>query len=322
MDAAMAVKRGDPGAKLPELRTRRVRAVASPASVTDVPDQATMARSDVSTDGPVPEPPFLGTEVIKGIPLAEYAAYLDERALFMGQWGLKPTRGRGGASYEELVETEGRPRLRMWLERAQTEGLLEAAVVYGYFRCVSSGNDLIVLGEDGTTELERFTFPRQRRDRRLCLADFFKPAPSGNGGDRVETDVVAFQLATMGSRISEATAELFAKNAYREYLELHGLSVQLTEALAEYWHTRIRRELGIDGSDPDNLDGFFRVDYRGARYSFGYPACPDLADRAKVVRLLEPSRIGVELSEEMQLHPEQSTDAIVLHHREAKYFSV
>src|SRR5271170_426037 len=322
MDAAMAVKRGDPGAKLPELRTRRVRAVPSATSVTDVPDQATMARSDVSTDGPVPEPPFLGTEVIKGIPLAEYAAYLDERALFMGQWGLKPSRGRGGASYEELVETEGRPRLRMWLERAQTEGLLEAAVVYGYFRCVSSGNDLIVLGEDGTTELERFTFPRQRRDRRLCLADFFKPAQSGNGGDRVETDVVAFQLATMGSRISEATAELFAKNAYREYLELHGLSVQLTEALAEYWHTRIRRELGIDGSDPDNLDGFFRVDYRGARYSFGYPACPDLADRAKVVRLLEPSRIGVELSEEMQLHPEQSTDAIVVHHPEAKYFSV
>ena len=322
MDAAMAVKRGDPGAKLPELRTRRVRAVASAASVTDVPDQATMARSDVSTDGPVPEPPFLGTEVIKGIPLAEYAAYLDERALFMGQWGLKPTRGRGGASYEELVETEGRPRLRMWLERAQTEGLLEAAVVYGYFRCVSSGNDLIVLGEDGTTELERFTFPRQRRDRRLCLADFFKPAQSADGSDRVETNVVAFQLATMGSRISEATGELFAKNAYREYLELHGLSVQLTEALAEYWHTRIRRELGIDGSDPDNLDGFFRVDYRGARYSFGYPACPDLADRAKVVRLLEPSRIGVELSEEMQLHPEQSTDAIVLHHREAKYFSV
>jgi len=322
MDAAMAVKRGDPGAKLPELRTRRVRAVASAASVTDVPDQATMARSDVSTDGPVPEPPFLGTQVIKGVPLAEYAAYLDERALFMGQWGLKPTRGRGGASYEELVETEGRPRLRMWLERAQTEGLLEAAVVYGYFRCVSSGNDLIVLGEDGTAELERFTFPRQRRDRRLCLADFFKPAQSADGSDRVETDVVAFQLATMGSRISEATAELFAKNAYREYLELHGLSVQLTEALAEYWHTRIRRELGIDGSDPDNLDGFFRVDYRGARYSFGYPACPDLADRAKVVRLLEPSRIGVELSEEMQLHPEQSTDAIVLHHREAKYFSV
>jgi 5-methyltetrahydrofolate--homocysteine methyltransferase len=267
----------------------------------------------------VPEPPFLGTEVIRGIPLAEYAAYLDERALFMGQWGLKPSRGDGGASYEDLVETEGRPRLRMWLERMQTEGLLEAAVVYGYFRCVSSGNDLIVLGPDGATELERFSFPRQRRDRRLCLADFFKPQGSGQG---VQTDVVAFQLATMGNRVSQATAELFAKNAYREYLELHGLSVQLTEALAEYWHARIRRELGLAGSDPDSLDGFFRVDYRGARYSIGYPACPDLADRAKMVRLLEPSRIGVELSEEMQLHPEQSTDAIVLHHPEAKYFSV
>jgi 5-methyltetrahydrofolate--homocysteine methyltransferase len=316
MDAAMAVKRGDPGAKLPEPRTRRVRTTAR--GTTDVPDQATTARSDISTDIPVPEAPFLGTEVIRGIPLAEYAAYLDERALFMGQWGLKPSRGRGGASYEELVETEGRPRLRMWLERAQTEGLLEAAVVYGYFRCVSSGNDLIVLGQDGT-ERERFTFPRQRRDRRLCLADFFKAADSAPGA---QADVVAFQLATMGPRISAATAELFAKNAYREYLELHGLSVQLAEALAEYWHARIRRELGLAGDDPDNLDGFFRVDYRGARYSFGYPACPDLADRAKVVRLLEPSRIGVELSEEMQLHPEQSTDAIVVHHPEAKYFSV
>jgi 5-methyltetrahydrofolate--homocysteine methyltransferase len=190
-------------------------------------------------------------------------------------------------------------------------------VVYGYFRCVSSGNDLIITGPDGAGELERFTFPRQRRDRRLCLADFFKAQGSGE-----QTDLVAFQLATMGARVSAATAELFAKNAYREYLELHGLSVQLTEALAEYWHARIRRELGIGGSDPDDLDGFFRVAYQGARYSFGYPACPDLSDRAKLMRLLEPSRIGVELSEEMQLHPEQSTDAIVVHHPEAKYFSV
>jgi 5-methyltetrahydrofolate--homocysteine methyltransferase len=319
MDAAMAVKRGEPGARLPELRTRKVRATATGRGPQDGTEAESQARSDINTDGPVPDVPFFGTEVIKGIPLAEYAAYLDERALFMGQWGLKPSRGQGGASYEDLVETEGRPRLRMWLERMQTEGLLEAAVVYGYFRCVSSGNDLIVLGPDGVTELERFSFPRQRRDRRLCLADFFKPQ---GGGPGEQTDVVAFQLATMGQRVSMATAELFAKNAYREYLELHGLSVQLTEALAEYWHARIRRELGLSGSDPDNLDGFFRVDYRGARYSIGYPACPDLADRAKMVRLLEPSRIGVELSEEMQLHPEQSTDAIVVHHPEAKYFSV
>jgi 5-methyltetrahydrofolate--homocysteine methyltransferase len=318
MDAAIAVKRGVPGAKLPELRARRVRPVAL-RDTADEPGRDATARSDVSTDVPVPEPPFLGTQVIKGIPMADYAAYLDERALFMGQWGLKPTRG-GGASYEELVETEGRPSLRMWLERVQTEGMLEAAVVYGYFRCASSGNDLIVLGQDGSTELERFTFPRQRRDRRLCLADFFRAQQQP--GTEVDTDVVAFQLVTMGSRVSQVSAELFAKNSYREYLELHGLSVQLTEALAEYWHARVRRELGLSASDPDELDGFFRVAYRGARYSFGYPACPDLADRAKVMRLLEPSRIGVELSEEMQLHPEQSTDAIVLHHPEAKYFSV
>jgi 5-methyltetrahydrofolate--homocysteine methyltransferase len=270
----------------------------------------------VRRDVPVPVPPFLGTQVIRGIPLADYAAYLDERALFLGQWGLKPGRGPGGLSYEELVDSDGRPRLRMWLERAQTEGLLEAAVVYGYFRCVSEGDDLVILGDDGATELERFTFPRQRRDRRLCLADFFRPKQSG------ETDVVAFQLATMGSRISGATGELFAKNAYREYLELHGLSVQLAEALAEYWHARVRHELGTAGDDPDSLDGFFRVDYRGARYSIGYPACPDLADRAKVARLLDPGRIGVELSEEMQLHPEQSTDALIAHHPQAKYFSV
>ena len=314
MNAAMAVKRGDPGAKLPELRERRVRATA-PLEWDDVPVTDATVRSDISHENPVPEPPFWGTRVVKGLPLAEYGAYLDERATFMGQWGLKPSRKAGGPDYEELVETEGRPRLRMWLERAQTEGLLQAAVVYGYFRCASEGNDLIVLSESGE-ELERFTFPRQRRDARLCLADYFRPAPSG------QTDVIAFQLATMGPAVSGATAELFAKNAYREYLELHGLSVQLTEALAEYWHVRVRRELGIDAADPADLDGFFSVRYQGARYSIGYPACPDLADRAKIARLLAPERIGVQLSEEMQLHPEQSTDAIVVHHPEAKYFSV
>jgi len=252
--------------------------------------------------------------VIKGIPLADYASYLDERALFLGQWGLKPTRGGAGPSHAELAETEGRPRLRMWLERVQTEGLLQAAVVHGYFRCVSDGDALIVLDGDGA-ERERFKFPRQRRDRRLCLADFFKDRSSG------QTDVVALQLITVGSRISEATAELFAKHAYRDYLELHGLSVQLAEALAEYWHARIRADLGVSGADPDDIDGILRVDYQGCRYSFGYPACPDLEDRAKVMRLLEPERIGVILSEEFQLAPEQSTDALIVHHREAKYFS-
>jgi 5-methyltetrahydrofolate--homocysteine methyltransferase len=262
----------------------------------------------------VPAPPFWGSRVVKGIPLADYAAFLDERALFLGQWGLKPARGREGPSHQELAETEGRPRLRMWLERAQTEGLLQAAVVAGYFPCVSEGNDLVVLDDSGA-ERERFRFPRQRRDRRLCLADFFRPRESG------ETDVVAFQLVTVGSRISEATAELFAKNAYRDYLELHGLSVQLAEALAEYWHARVRGALGLGGADPADLDGILKVGYQGCRYSFGYPACPDLDDRAKVMRLLEPDRIGVTLSEEFQLAPEQSTDAVITHHPEAKYFS-
>jgi 5-methyltetrahydrofolate--homocysteine methyltransferase len=320
MDAVMAVKRGEPGAELPALRQRRVRLTVEPSTAGARAESAVPAagagtfRSDVSTEEPVPEPPFYDTRVIKGIPLAEYASYLDERALFLGQWGLKPTRGGTGPSHEELAETEGRPRLRMWLERVQTEGLLQAAVVQGYFRCVSDGDDLIVLGSDGA-ERERFTFPRQRRDRRLCLADFFKDRSSG------QTDVVAFQLVTVGSRISEATAELFAKHAYRDYLELHGLSVQLAEALAEYWHARVRADLGISASDPDDIGGILGVGYQGCRYSFGYPACPDLEDRAKVIRLLEPERIGVNLSEEFQLVPEQSTDALIVHHREAKYFS-
>ena len=318
MDAFMAVKRGTPGAALPALRERRVRPSAAAGSQSPQGGRADEAaaggRSDVSAEVPVPEPPFWGTRVIKGIPLADYAAFLDERALFLGQWGLKPARGRDGPSHQELAETQGRPRLRLWLERAQTEGLLEAAVVQGYFPCVSEGNDLVVLDDNGA-ERERFAFPRQRRDRRLCLADFFRPRESG------ETDVVALQLVTMGSRISEATGELFAKNAYRDYLELHGLSVQLAEALAEYWHSRVRDALGLAQFDPGDLDGILRVGYRGCRYSFGYPACPDLEDRAKVMRLLQPERIGVILSEEFQLAPEQSTDALIAHHPEAKYFS-
>ncbi|MGH3175568.1 MAG: vitamin B12 dependent-methionine synthase activation domain-containing protein, partial [Streptosporangiaceae bacterium] len=312
MDAMMAVKRGEPGARLPELRTRKVR--ARPAAAADDRTEAeNQARSDINTDGPVPEAPFLGTEVIKGIPLADYAAYLDERALFMGQWGLKPARGGAGPSYEELVETEGRPRLRMWLDRMQTGGLLTAGVVYGYYPAVSDGDDLVVLDQAGR-QRTRFGFPRQRRDRHLCLADFFRSRSAG-------PDVVAFQLVTVGRAVSEATAALFAKDAFREYLELHRLSVQLTEALAEYWHARVRAETGLAGEDPADLDGILKVGYRGCRYSFGYPACPDLEDRAKVVQLLAPERIGVSLTEEFQLVPEQSTDALIAFHPEARYFS-
>jgi 5-methyltetrahydrofolate--homocysteine methyltransferase len=307
---------------LPELRKRRVRAVAAPDD--DAPADTT--RSDVAQDNSVPTPPFWGSRVVKGIALADYASYLDERATFLGQWGLKGTRGDDGASYEELVETEGLPRLRMWLDRIKTESLLQAAVVYGYFPCYSQGNDLVILhheeGPDARkvgSERARLSFPRQRRDRRLCLADFFKSKERYEADG--EPDVIAFHLVTMGDRVAEATAELFGRNAYREYLELHGLSVQLTEALAEMWHARVREELGYGTEDNDDLGAILRQGYRGSRYSFGYPACPDLQDRAVLVALLDPSRIGVTLSEELQLHPEQSTDALVVHHPEAKYFN-
>ncbi|MFH8772550.1 methionine synthase [Streptomyces sp. NPDC085866] len=312
MDALIGVKRGVPGAQLPELRQRRVRATAA-VQVEERPEEGHV-RSDVATDNPVPTPPFWDTRVIKGIQLKEYASWLDEGALFKGQWGLKQARTGDGPTYEELAETEGRPRLRGLLDRLQTENLLEAAVVYGYFPCVSKDDDLIILDEQGN-ERTRFTFPRQRRGRRLCLADFFRPEESG------ETDVVGLQVVTVGSRIGEETAKLFESNSYRDYLELHGLSVQLAEALAEYWHARVRSELGFGGEDPADIEDMFALKYRGARFSLGYGACPDLEDRAKIAELLQPERIGVHLSEEFQLHPEQSTDAIVIHHPEAKYFN-
>jgi 5-methyltetrahydrofolate--homocysteine methyltransferase len=334
MDALMSVRRGgvavnpdgpddtklsdDEARKMAERKARRERSLriaeerraAEEAEV----DPLEGTRSDVAADVPVPTPPFLGSRVVKGVALADYAALLDERATFMGQWGLRGARGGKGPSYEDLVETEGKPRLRYWLERFHTEGILEAAVVYGYFRCVSEGNKLIVLKEDGG-DWEEFVFPRQRRERRLCLADFFRSRESG------QSDIVSFQVVTMGSRISEFANELFAANNYRDYLEVHGLSVQLTEALAEYWHARVRSELGFSDEDSADLDEIFKQGYRGSRYSFGYPACPNLEDQEQLFRLLEPERIGVSLSEEHQLVPEQSTSAIVVPHPEAKYFA-
>jgi len=296
------------------------------------------ARSDVASGNPVPVPPFWGTRIVRGVALADYAAFLDERATFMGQWGLKPGRGEGGKSYEELVEQEGRPRLRYWLDRILGEGMIDPSIAYGYFPVVSEGDDLIVLhhgddpsgafgpagllapdggsgGEPGTERL-RFHFPRQRRDRHLCLSDFVRSKESGT------VDVLPIQLVTAGAHIDRVTAKLFAENAYRDYYELNGLVMQLTEALAEFWHGRIRSELGFAAEDPDDVAGLFKLEYRGARFSLGYPACPEMEDRRKVVELLRPERMGVELSEELQLHPEQSTDAFVFHHPEAKYFSV
>ncbi|MSZ09100.1 MAG: methionine synthase [Actinobacteria bacterium] len=310
MDAIMAVKKGVPGAELPALRERKVKAINR--SLSDAPVDT--KRSDVATDIEIPKAPFLGSRIVKGVALADYVEMLDERALFVGQWGLKGSRGE----YEAMVDSEGRPRLRALLNQVQSQGWLNAAVVYGYFPCVSEGNDLIILhheGPDAGKERVRFSFPRQSRDRRLCISDFFAAKDSG------KVDVVAFHVVTMGSVISDAAAKLFAENRYREYMELHGLSVQLTEALAEHWHARIREEMSVLDMDAPDLAGILDQGYRGSRYSFGYPACPDIEQQVQLCELLEPGRIGVELSEEFQLHPEQSTSAIIVHHPEAKYFN-
>ncbi|WP_433590446.1 methionine synthase [Nocardia sp. CA-145437] len=284
-------------------------------------------RSDVAADLPVPTPPFWGSRIIKGLSLSEYSGLLDERALFLGQWGLRGQRGVEGQSYEDLVETEGRPRLRYWLDRLIAEGVLQhAAVVYGYFPAVSEGDDVIVLTEPkpDAPERFRFTFPRQQRDRFLCIADFIRSRERALETGQV--DVMPFQLVTMGQPIADFANVLFKEDNYRDYLEVHGIGVQLTEALAEFWHRRIREELTLDGhsvadEDPADVLDYFKLGYRGARYSFGYGACPELEDRAKLVELLDANRIGVILSEELQLHPEQSTDAFVLLHPEAKYFN-
>jgi 5-methyltetrahydrofolate--homocysteine methyltransferase len=310
MDAIMSVKRGEEGASLPALRERKVKRVEKSFEERLLDTR----RSEVAADVDIPNVPFFGSRIVKGIPLADYVGMLDERALFVGQWGLKGNRGE----FEEMAESEGRPRLRSLLNEVQSQGWLEAAVVYGYFPCVSEGNDLIVLhheGPDKGTERVRFTFPRQSRDRRLCLADFFAAKDSGR------TDVVAFHVVTMGNTVSKAANELFAADKYREYLELHGLSVQLTEALAEHWHARVREEMKVRDLDAPDLQGILDQGYRGSRYSFGYPACPDIEQQTQLCELLEPERIGVELSEEFQLHPEQSTSAIIVHHPEAKYFN-
>ncbi|RDI50852.1 methionine synthase [Nocardia mexicana] len=285
------------------------------------------ARSDVAADLPVAVPPFWGTRIVKGLAVGEYSTLLDERALFLGQWGLRGQRGGDGPSYEELVESDGRPRLRYWLDRLTAEGVLQhAAVVYGYFPAVSEGDDVIVLTEadPAAPERYRFTFPRQQRDRFLCVADFIRSRELA--AQMGQVDVLPFQLVTMGQPIADFANELFAGNNYRDYLEVHGIGVQLTEALAEYWHRRVREELVLEGhsvaeDDPADVQEYFKLGYRGARYSFGYGACPNLEDRAKLVSLLESERIGVTLSEELQLHPEQSTDAFVLLHPEAKYFN-
>ena len=265
----------------------------------------------VALDNPLFTPPFLGSRVAKGIGIDEIASFLNETALFRNQWGFRPDDGEDDPAFKTRV----RATLREQLAIAKEDDLLIPQVAYGHFPANADGQDLIIwTDDDRTTERTRFHFPRQSVDPYLCISDFFRPVGS------LEKDYASFMVVTMGSRVSERAAELFAENHYQEYLFLHGLGVEMAEALAEYWHHRIRQELGFADEDGPTLTGLFRQQYRGGRYSWGYPACPNLNDNATVVELLEAGRIGVEVSEGFQLHPEQTTDAIICHHPQAKYF--
>jgi 5-methyltetrahydrofolate--homocysteine methyltransferase len=280
-------------------------------------------RSSIRRDAPIPQPPFWGTKVIDDIPLDEVFGYVNEVALFRGQWRL--TRGKlSEEEYRRTIETNVRPEYEALKASARSERLLQPKVVYGYFPCQSQGDDLIIYRPEGMTgaphgtgsEWLRFTFPRQSDDRQLCISDYFASA----GSER--TDVVAFHMVTMGEVASEHAKKLYGDNRYKEYLYFHGLSVESAEALAELWHKRIREELGIAGKDASDVKRLFSQGYQGSRFSFGYPACPNLEDHEKLFELLRPERIGVTMTDEFMLHPEQSTDAIIVHHPEARYFTI
>jgi 5-methyltetrahydrofolate--homocysteine methyltransferase len=267
----------------------------------------------VATDNPVLVPPRLGPRVAKGIAVDDVAAYLNETALFRNQWQFRPEEGEADNEFRARI----RPHLREQLDAATASGLLLPQVVYGFFAVNGDGDDLIVWDDETrSSERTRFTFPRQQSDPYLCIADFFRPVVGP------EVDYAAFHIVTMGSRASERAAELFAANRYQEYLFLHGLGVEMAEALAEFWHFRIRAEWGFADEDGPTLHGLFRQQYRGGRYSWGYPACPDLEDNATVATLLGAHRIGVDVGEHTayQYHPEQTTSALICHHPQAKYF--
>jgi 5-methyltetrahydrofolate--homocysteine methyltransferase len=293
-----------------------IRKPAKPrGAVRTVGDTTHTTRSSISTDVRIPQAPFYGSRVVEDIALDDVFSFVNETALFKGQWQFKQGR-RPAEEYQTFVRETVRPIYEELKERSKRERLLSPRVVYGYFPAQSSGNDLIVYHDDQTTERRRLTFPRQPSGKNLCVADFFAAQDSGR------MDVVAFHLVTMGRRASEYAHELFKSDNYADYLYFHGLSVEGAEALAEFWHKRIREELGIARDDAANINKLFRQQYQGSRFSFGYPACPNLEDQAKLFELLEPGRIDVELSEEFQLEPEQSTSAIIVHHPEAKYFSI
>ncbi|MBU4460131.1 MAG: dihydropteroate synthase [Verrucomicrobia bacterium] len=278
-----------------------------------VPTTATAAALDIEVrrDGPAPTPPFLGARHVTDVPVEALFSYINDEALFRGRWGYR--RGRMGADeYRALIEGKVRPLYAEFRRRAVEDRLVQPKVAYGYYRCWSRGETLFV--EDGGT-VHEFGFPRRTEPPRICIADFFKTEAEGG-------DVVGFFVVTIGERIDREIHDLFTANAYHDYLMLHGFSVEVTDALAEYWHERMRGELGIGSHRPKSLAGYVVQDYQGSRYGFGYPSCPDLGAHGPVFAMLDPGAIGVTLTENFQMVPEQSTSAIVVHHPQAKYFAV
>ena len=292
---------------------------AARVSTRSAGDTTHTMRSEISADIQRPIAPFYGSKVVEITDLTKIFDFINETALFKGQWQYKQGR-KAIEEYDAILNETVYPKFAEIKAQTIREKLLEAKLVYGYFPCQSSGNDLIIYQDDEKTERMRFTFPRQPIEQRgaknLCLADYFASVESGR------VDVVAFDLVTMGRKASEHSAKLFKTDNYTDYLLFHGLSVESAEALAEMWHKRIREELGIAGNDAPELTKLFHQGYQGSRYSFGYPACPNIEDQTKLFELLDPQRIGVELTDEFMLDPEQSTSAIIIHHPEAKYFTI
>ena len=334
-----------------ESQTPAAELEAAPAVDAAAPSlaQVDTSRSDAVPEEPALTPPFWGSRVLTEaeIDLAEVFRYLDRNALFAGQWQLRKTQQQSRADYEAMLAEKAEPVLQLWLERCLQEGLLTPRVAYGYFPCGRSGNDLVVFdaplaGSNDTTapglaqELGRFSLPRQRSGNRYCIADFYRdlrPADPGSSsmadGSQADpasgpwgpADVLPMQAVTMGERATQVAQELFKGDRYSDYLYFHGLAVQMAEALAEWTHARIRRELGFGASEPSELRDVLAQRYRGSRYSFGYPACPNVADSRQQLAWLGAERIGLRMDESDQLEPEQSTTALVALHSQARYFS-
>ncbi|MBC8144091.1 MAG: hypothetical protein H7X80_00820, partial [bacterium] len=301
---------------------------------TDLNVRRLRVTSDVDRTTPVPRAPFWGSRVVENVRIEKVFEYINEVALIRGQWQVKKGK-RSAEEYKKELDEIVYPKFEELKLRAKRDRILDPKVIYGYFPVRSEHDSMIVykpkgitadaltsewkdvdISDAGLEEWMRYDFPRQPLGRHLCIADFFRPIESR------EYDVVGFQIVTMGERATEYANELFTAGNYVDYLYIHGLSVESAEALAEYWHKSMRIELGIAEQDATDTRRLFSQGYRGSRFSFGYPACPNLEDQAKLFEMLRPERIGVMLSEEFMLEPEQSTSAIVVHHPTAKYFNV